>query len=225
MREYAYFPVVKIRWNGHFLLTIKVKTIYDETPTFYYMTIKSPQEITQLLQKCSEGDELAIEQLMPLVYEELHKMAKKFMSNQRSDQTLQTTALIHEAYLKLVGKEKQTWTNRAHFFNIASQSMRHILIDYIRQRQFAKHGGEIQKVNSEKVMLVSEERAIELVELDEVLTRLAEYDERKSRVVELRYFGGLSNKEIAEVLKVTVKTITRDWQFARSWMLRELTNN
>jgi RNA polymerase sigma factor (TIGR02999 family) len=189
------------------------------------MALESPKEITQLLQKCSEGDELAIEQLMPLVYEELHRMAKKFMSGQRSDQTLQTTALIHEAYLKLVGKEKQTWTNRAHFFNIAAQSMRHILIDYLRKRQFPKHGGEIQKVDPEKVVLVSEERSVFLLDLDEALTRLAEFEERKSRVVELKYFGGLSNKEIAEVLKVTTKTVTRDWQFARSWLLRELSNN
>jgi RNA polymerase sigma factor (TIGR02999 family) len=192
---------------------------------FFLMALKSPIEITQLLQKCGEGDELAIEQLMPLVYDQLHKMAKKFMSGQRSDQTLQTTALIHEAYLKLVGKEKQTWKNRAHFFNIAAQSMRHILIDYLRKRQFPKHGGEIQKIDPEKAILVSEERAVGLVELDEVLIRLAEYDERKSRVVELKYFGGLSNKEIAEVLKVTTKTVTRDWQFARSWLLRELSNN
>lgn len=188
------------------------------------MNINSPKEITQLLQKCSEGDELAIEQLMPMVYEELHKMAKKFMSNQRSDQTLQTTALIHEAYLKLVGKEKQSWSNRAHFFNIAAQSMRHILIDYLRQRQSQKQGGIFQKVQLDEAILVSDERAAGLVELDEALTRLAEFNERKSRVVELKYFGGLTNEEIAKVLNVTIKTVIRDWQFARSWLLRELSN-
>ncbi len=188
------------------------------------MGIKSPQEITQFLQKCSEGDELAVELLMPLVYKELHKMAKKFMSNRRSDQTLQTTALIHEAYLKLVGQEKQNWTDRAHFFNLASQSMRHILIDYLRKRQSQKKGGDVRKVHLEEAMLVSEERAIGLVELDEALTRLAEFDERKSRVVELKYFGGLTNEEIAEVLKVTKRTVIRDWQFTRSWLLSELSD-
>ena len=189
------------------------------------MKIESPKEITELLIKCGEGDKLALEQLMPLVYDELHKMAKKFMSNQRNDQTLQTTALIHEAYLKLVGNEQQTWTNRAHFFNIASQSMRHILIDYLRRRQSIKHGGIVRKVQLDESMAVSDERAVGLVELDEALTRLNEFDERKSRVVELKYFGGLDNQEIAEVLKVTTKTVTRDWQFARSWLLRELSNH
>jgi len=189
------------------------------------MNINSPLEITQLLQKCSEGEELAIEQLMPLVYDELHKMAKKFMSNHRSDQTLQTTALIHEAYLKLVGTEKQSWTNRAHFFNLAAQSMRHILIDYLRQRQAPKNGGNLHKIQLDEAFEVSDERALGLVELDEALTRLAEFDARKSRVVELKYFGGLDNEEIAEVLKITTKTVTRDWQFARSWLLRELSNN
>ncbi len=188
------------------------------------MTLDPPKEITQLLKRCGEGDELAIEQLMPLVYDELHRMAKKFMSSRRSDETLQTTALIHEAYLKLVGKEKQSWTNRAHFFNIAAQSMRHILIDYLRNRQSQKKGGMIQKVHLDEAILVSKERAIGLVELDEALKRLAELDERKSRVVELKYFGGLANEEIAEVLKVTKRTVIRDWQFARSWLLSELSN-
>ncbi|MDH3492169.1 MAG: sigma-70 family RNA polymerase sigma factor [Acidobacteriota bacterium] len=188
------------------------------------MTLDPPKEITQLLKRCGEGDELAIEQLMPLVYEELHRMAKKFMSGRRSDETLQTTALIHEAFLKLVGKEKQSWTNRAHFFNIATQAMRHILIDYLRKRQFKKHGGGAQKVQLNDAILVSKERAIGLVELDEALTRLAALDERKSRVVELKYFGGLVNEEIAEVLKITKRTVIRDWQFARSWLLSELSN-
>jgi RNA polymerase sigma-70 factor (ECF subfamily) len=186
------------------------------------MAIKPPKEITELLQKCSEGDELAIEQLMPLVYKELHKMAKKFMSNQRSDQTLQTTALIHEAYLKLVRADKQNWTNRVHFFNIAAQSMRHILIDYLRQRQVQKRGGHFEKVHLDEAFLVSDERAAGLVELDEALKRLADLDERKSRVVELRFFAGLDNEEIAQALNITSKTVIRDWQFARSWLLREL---
>lgn len=186
--------------------------------------MESPKEITKLLQDWSSGDELALKQLMPLVYEELHKMAKQYMRSQRIDHTLQTTALIHEVYVKLAGQKEQNWKNRAHFFAVAAQAMRHILVDHVRKRGYQKHGGKAQRVELDEAMIVSNERAAELVALDEALTRLSALDERKSRVVELKYFGGLNNEEMAEVLNVTAKTVIRDWQFARTWLLRELSN-
>ena len=161
---------------------------------------------------------------MPLVYEELRKMAKQYMQSQRIGHTLQPTALIHEVYVKLAGQQEQNWKSRAHFFGVAAQAMRHILVDYVRRRSYQKRGGNGQQIELDEAIIVSSERAAGLVELDEALTRLAALDERKSRVVELKYFGGLSNEEMAEVLNVTTKTIIRDWQFARTWLLRELSN-
>lgn len=187
------------------------------------MSEEPPREITELLNDWSNGDVSAIEQLMPLVYEELRRMARGYMNNQVSGQTLQPTALIHEVYVKLAGQEEQNWQNRAHFFGVASKAMRHILVDYVRGRSTQKRdGGERVELND--MILVSEERAAGLIELDEALTKLSELDERKGRVVELRYFGGLNNEEMAEVLNVTSKTVIRDWQFARMWLLRELSN-
>lgn len=188
------------------------------------MIEESPNEITKLLYECGNGDKLALEQLMPLVYGELHKMAKQYMRSEGVGHTLQTTALIHEAYLKIVRQEEQNWENRAHFFGVAAHVMRSILLDYLRRKGFQKRGGNAGKVELEEMMMISSERAVGLIELDEALTRLAEVDERKSRVVELKYFGGLSNEEMAEVLSVTPRTIIRDWQYARSWLLRELSN-
>lgn len=187
------------------------------------MSIRSTSEITQLLNDWSGGDQLALEQLMPLVYSELHRMARQYMQSQPSGHTLQPTALIHEMYVKLAGQEEQQWANRAHFFGIAAQAMRHILVDHARSRASRKRSGG-QKVDLDEAMIVSVERNAGLVELDEALTRLSELDERKGRVVEMKYFGGLNNQEMAEVLKVTTKTVIRDWQFARTWLLRELSN-
>ena len=146
------------------------------------------------------------------------------MRHQSSNHTFQTIDLIHEAYVKIAKAEDQDWQNRSHFFGIAAQAMRHILVDYVRHRGYQKRGGNAQRVELDEAMIVSSERAAGLVELDEALTKLAKLDERKSRVVELKYFGGLSNEEMAEVLNVTTKTIIRDWQFARTWLLRELSN-
>ncbi len=188
------------------------------------MNKDSVNEITILLNEWSGGDELALEQLMPLVYEELRKMARQFMNKKEVGHTLQPTVLIHEVYLKLVKQEKQNWENRTHFFGVASKAMRHILVDYLRNRRYLKRGGDAKKVEYDESIIVSNERAVGLIELDEALNKLAELNERKSRVVELKYFGGLSNEEMAEVLKVSSKTIIRDWQFARSWLLRELSN-
>ena len=185
------------------------------------MNEESPKEITQLLHDWGNGDEVALDQLMPLVYDQLHQMASHYMSSQRVGHTLQPTALIHEAYVKLAGQD-QDWKNRAHFFGVAAQAMRHILVDHVRKRGFQKRGSDPQRVEIEDSILVSAERAEGLVELDEALNRLSEMDHRKGRVVELRYFGGLNNDEISEVLKVSKKTVIRDWQFARTWLLREL---
>lgn len=187
------------------------------------MSQKLPSEITQLLNEWSLGDDLALEHLMPLVYSELHRMARQYMQSQPSGHTLQPTALIHEMYVKLAGQGEQNWQNRAHFFGVAAQAMRHILVDHARTRSSKKRSGG-QRVDLDDEMMISAERSDGLVELDEALKRLSQIDERKGRVVEMKYFGGLSNEEMAQVLKVTTKTVIRDWQFARTWLLRELSN-
>jgi RNA polymerase sigma factor (TIGR02999 family) len=181
----------------------------------------SPHQISQLLARYSNGDQAALDQLMPLVYEQLHKMAKRYMRAQPIGHTLQTTALIHEAYLKLVGHEKR-WQNRAHFFGVAAQAMRHILVDYARARHAAKREGEAREVSFDEAAVVTAERAAEVVALDDALDGLAELAPRQSRVVELRYFGGLSVEETAEVLKISPETVKRDWRMAKVWLLREL---
>lgn len=182
------------------------------------------QDVTKLLDAWGEGDQRALAELMPLVYDELHRMAKRYMSNQPSGQTLQTTALIHEAYLKLADNKEKHFKNRAHFFAVAANAMRHILVDHARARQAEKRGGALRKISLENTAIVSAERASELVALDDTLEKLAAFDERKAKVVELRYFGGLSIEETAEVLKISTETVTRDWRFAKTWLLRELSN-
>ncbi len=185
------------------------------------METSSPQ-VSQLLQRWSAGDSAAFDQLLPLVYGELRRMARRYMGQQGANHTLQTTALIHEAYLRLVGQEEMRWENRAHFFGVAAQAMRHILVDYARARQTAKRGGEARAVSLEEAAVVSDERAAELVALDEALAELAQLAPRQCQVVELRYFGGLSVTETAEVLKVSPDTVTRDWNQAKAWLYREL---
>jgi RNA polymerase sigma factor (TIGR02999 family) len=185
----------------------------------------SSQPISLLLRRWSDGDGDALEELMPLVYGELRRMARRYMGRQSSGHTLQTTALIHEAYLRLVGQEEKRWENRAHFFGVAAQAMRHILVDYARARHTAKRGGEARAVSLEESAFVSEERAAELVALDDALAELARLSPRQSRVVELRYFGGLSVAETAEALHVSSDTVTRDWSQAKAWLYRELTGS
>lgn len=158
---------------------------------------------------------------MPLVYGRLRQMAQRYMRAQPIGHTLQTTALIHEAYLKLVGQEK-AWQNRAHFFGVAAQAMRHILVDYARARHAVKRGGEAHEVSFDEAAIVTADRAAEVVALDDALNDLANLAPRQSQVVELRYFGGLSVKETAEVLKVSPETVKRDWRMAKAWLLREL---
>jgi RNA polymerase sigma-70 factor, ECF subfamily len=180
------------------------------------------EEVTQLLVAWSDGDEGALDKLMPLVYAELRQMAKRFMRSQREGHTLQTTALIHEAFLKLVNQPEKHFQNRAHFFGVAAQAMRHILVDYARSRKYAKRGGGERPVSLDEAVVVSEERAAELVALDDALDALAKVDPRKCRIVEMRYFGGMSVEETADVLKVSVDTVMRDWRMAKTWLLREL---
>lgn len=181
-----------------------------------------PPEITQLLAEWSNGNQTALDKLYPLVYEELRRLAHRYMRRERKDHTLQTTALINEAYLRLIDQKNVHWENRAHFFSISAQIMRRILIDYARRYQYAKRGGGAKKISLDDGAFVAKERAAELLMLDEALLSLAERDPRRSQVVELRFFGGLSNEEIASVLKVSPNTVTRDWNLARAWLYREL---
>src|SRR5262245_61716278 len=182
----------------------------------------SAQRVSQLLKRWSDGDIEALDQLMPLVYDELRRMARRYMRRQPAGHALQTTALIHEAYLRLVGQQEKRWENRAHFFGVAAQAMRHILVDYARALHRAKRGGEGRAVSLEEAALVSEERAAELVALDDALAELAGLSPRQSRVVELRYFGGLNVAETAEALNVSTDTVTRDWNQAKAWLYRAL---
>ncbi len=182
------------------------------------------KDVTKLLDAWSGGDGAALEKLMPLVYDELRRMAKRYMQSQPSRHTLQTTALIHEAYLKLADNKEKRWQNRAHFFAVAARAMRHILVDHARSRQTERRGGSVQKISLEDAPIVSAERASEIVALDDALNNLFALEERKGRVVELRYFGGLSIEETAEVLKISQETVMRDWRFAKTWLLRELSS-
>ncbi|HXC70148.1 MAG TPA: sigma-70 family RNA polymerase sigma factor [Pyrinomonadaceae bacterium] len=190
------------------------------------MTQKTPQhEITQLLAEWSDGNQSALDELYPLVYEELHKLARRYMSRERKGHTLQTTALINEAYVRLVDQRNVHWANRSHFFAISAQIMRRILIDHARRHAYAKRGGGAQQVSLEEVAIVAAEKSAEIIRLDEALKILAKMDPRRCHVVELRYFGGLSNEEIAGVLKVSENTVTRDWNLARAWLHQQLTGS
>jgi len=184
----------------------------------------SPQRITQLLVDWSNGDDRALELLLPLVYEELRRLARHYMSAERSGHTLQTTALVNEAYLRLADCRRVRWQNRVHFFALAATLMRRVLVEHARAHDRRKRGGGALKVALNEGATLAPERSRELLALDEALDRLAEIDPRKSRVVELRFFAGLSNEEIAEVLKVSPNTVTRDWKMAEAWLRRELTN-
>lgn len=182
----------------------------------------SSQSVSQLLRRWSDGESEAFDQLLPLVYGELRRMARRYMRQQPAGHTLQTTALIHEAYLRLIGREEKHWENRAHFFGVAAQAMRHILVDYARARHTAKRGGEARAVSLDEAAIVSDERAAELIALDDALAELSRLSPRQCRVVELRYFGGLSVAETSEVLAVSSDTVTRDWNQAKAWLHREL---
>jgi len=181
-------------------------------------------EITQMLRRWSDGKREALDELMPLVYEELHRQAARYLRRESQGHTLQTTALIHEAYLKLVDQREVQWQNRAHFFAIAAQAMRRILVDYARTKQREKRGGGDAKLPlGEAISVAVDEKAVDLIALDEALTKFAAIDFQQARVVELRYFSGLSLEETAEVLHISRATVARDWNVARAWLHRELT--
>jgi RNA polymerase sigma factor (TIGR02999 family) len=181
-------------------------------------------DITQILVKWSKGEKEALEQLIPLVYQELHLIAHRYLRRESETRTMQTTALVHEAYLKLVDQNRVNWQNRTQFFAVAAQIMRRILIDHARKRLRNKRGGKIVKISIDAGQVdVSDERAGELVALDEALERLAELDPSKARLVELRYFGGLSIEETAEVMQVGTATVTRQWRAVKAWLYDEMT--
>jgi RNA polymerase sigma factor (TIGR02999 family) len=183
----------------------------------------SPHQITQLLKAWSNGDQSARDQVMLVVYEELRRMAHQHMRKERPGHTLQTSALVHEAYVRLVDQKAVEWQNRAHFYGIAAQMMRRILVDHARARKYAKRGGDARPVSLDEGAIVSEERTAEVVALDEALAVLAAVDQRKSQIVELRFFGGLSIEETAVVLAVSPGTVMRDWTLAKAWLRREIT--
>lgn len=182
----------------------------------------SSQEVTQLLLAWSEGDQSAFEKLMPLVYEELRRVARRYMRRERAGHTLQTTAVVNEAYLRLIDASQVQWQNRAHFFAVSANLMRRILVDYARSRNYIKRGGGAHLLPLDEAAVFSAEQAPDLVALDDALSALSALDERKSRVVELRFFGGLSVEETAETLKVSPRTVLNDWSLAKAWLLREI---
>ena len=185
--------------------------------------MENTHDVTQLLLKWSQGDREAMEELLPMVYRELQKIAHRYLNKERGEHTLQTTALVHEAYLKLIDQNRVQWQNRAHFFGIAAQAMRRILVDNARQSLAGKRGSGAEKISiDDKEIDISDEKASNLVELDFALKKLAELDPNKARLVELRYFGGLSFEETAEVLGVSRPTVIRQWRLAKAWLYKEI---
>lgn len=183
-----------------------------------------PSEVTGWLVEWSNGDETAYEKLIPLVHAELHRLAHHYMSRERTGHTLQTTALVNEAYLKLVDQRRVRWQNRAQFFGICAELMRRILVDYARQQKYAKRGGGAPRISLDEAPEISAEPTTDLAALDDALEELAAFDARKARVVELRFFGGLNNDEIAEVMGLHTNTVSRDWNAAKAWLYKEVTS-
>jgi RNA polymerase sigma-70 factor (ECF subfamily) len=186
------------------------------------MAIPSSLEVTQLLLAWSQGEQAALQKLIPVVHAELSRLAHHYMSGERSDHTLQTTALVNEAYLRLVDSSQVRWQNRAHFFAVSAQLMRRILVDFARSRNYLKRGGGAQQVMLDDAMLISKGPDIDVVVLDDALSALSAVDPRKAQSVELRFFGGLTEEEAAEVLKVSPETVRRDLRLAKAWLLREM---
>ena len=184
------------------------------------MAVATQSELTNLLDDWKQGDPSALEKLTPLIYDELRRIAHRYARRERNGHTLQTTALINEAYVRLAGNESPDWQNRQHFFAVTAQVMRHILIDHARRRQALKHGGGGQQVSLSEAKAMTNERAAELIALDEALEELAAFDARKSQVVQLRFFGGLNLEETAEVLGVSLMTVRRDWRAAKAWLYK-----
>jgi RNA polymerase sigma factor (TIGR02999 family) len=180
------------------------------------------QEITQLLLAWSNGDRNALDRLVPLVHQELRRLARYYMRREREDHTLQTSALINEAYIRLVDYERMRWQDRAHFFAVAARAMRRILVDYARTRRYQKRGGNERKVSLDQAATLPATEAREMIDLNEALTRLSELDSRKGQIIELRYFGGLSIEETAEVMGLSPATVKREWNSARLWLRKEI---
>jgi RNA polymerase sigma factor (TIGR02999 family) len=178
--------------------------------------------VTELLQQWSQGDDAALAELTPLVYEELRRLAHHYMEGERPDHTLQTTALVNEAYLRLADQTSPNWQSRAHFFAVAARAMRRILVSYARSNRAQKRGGGAGTIELDEAAILSPEQSNEIVDVHEALERLGRLDERKARVVELKYFGGLNHDEIAEVMKISTITVRRDWVFAKAWLHNEL---
>lgn len=188
------------------------------------MAADSTKDVTELLQKWSDGDRDALEELTPVIYAELHRIAKSYMRRERGDHILQTSALVNEAYVRLINWKTAKWENRAHFFGVSAQLMRRILVDFARRR--AKVEDKIvEYVSLDQALTVTMEKPADLVALDEALNELATFDERKAKIVELKFFGGLSVEEISEVLKISPETVMRDWKKAKSWLFLELKNS
>jgi RNA polymerase sigma factor (TIGR02999 family) len=179
-------------------------------------------QITELLELWNQGDRDAMEKLVPLVYGELHRLARRYIAAERPGHTLQATALVNEAYLKLVDSEHMSWEGRAHFFGVCAHVMRRILVDWARSRQAQKRGSDARKLELDDALVAAVQPGTDLVAVDDALKALADIDPRKSRIVELRFFGGMSVKETAEVLKISNETVHRDWKLAKSWLRREL---
>ena len=189
------------------------------------MRTHSPNEITLLLVAWGDGDESALAELTPLVHDELHRLAHRYMRAERAGHILQTTALVNEAYLRLIDWKNVRWQNRAHFFAVSAQLMRRILVDFARSRGYLKRGAGATVIALDETAAISNEKTADLVALDEALTSLADLDPRQAKIVELRFFGGLTNDEVAEVLRVSEGTVRRDWSLARAWLHRELVAN
>jgi RNA polymerase sigma factor (TIGR02999 family) len=185
------------------------------------MVAPSPKEVTRLLVDWGNGDQAALDELIPLVYDELRRLAGRYMRRESQGHTLQTSALVNEAYLRLIDQRSVQWQNRAHFFGVAAQLMRRILVDHARSRSRAKRGGRAQMVSLAEQAVMSEEVA-EVIALNAALNDLEEFDPRKSRIVEMKFFGGLTNEEVAEVLKVTSRTVEREWRKAKAWLNRAI---
>ena len=184
--------------------------------------VPPPHQVTKLLVDWRNGDQAALEQLIPLVHEELRRVARRHMAHERPGHTLQATALVNEAYVRLIDIKQVNWQDRAHFFAMSSRLMRRVLVDFARSKGYQKRGGGAQKVSLDEALIVSSEPGADLVALDDALDALAAFDARKAQVVEMRFFGGLSVEETAEALKVSVDTVMRDWKLAKAWLLREL---
>ena len=186
------------------------------------MTRPAPEEVSQLLRDWSNGNQAALDKVMPVVYQELRRLAHHYMRKERAGHTLQTTALVNEAYLRLADYKRMRWQSRAHFFAVAAQVMRRILVEQARSKNFAKRGGGAEKISLDETAIVSAGRSAEVIAVDEALSDLESWDPRKGRIVELRFFGGLSIEETAEVLKVSPTTVQREWRSAKAWLYRAI---